>query len=385
MPTSLRNRIRPPALAGLELAQRQRTLKIVLWIVLAAAIALGLVNFAIRAIPETIVLFAAAAVCVPALLLNGRGKYMLASGIATLVILTTIIFNMYQGHGVHDSAMVAVPLFVMFGPLLYGRRAVPFFLVIGLISVVAIAALEMNGVIRTAMPASPADLAALTVLVACAGILVWVIMSNLEGNLERARRSEAEVRVAYDHTLEGWARALEHRDEETEGHARRVVSLCLRLAKEWGFSEEEMQHIRRGALLHDIGKMALPDDVLLKRGPLSRRERTIMRRHTTLAESMLGGIEYLRPALSIPLAHHENWDGTGYPKGLQGRRIPLQARIFSVVDRYDALRSPRPYRKAWPKSRVIGYIRENSGKMFDPQVVETFLRLHKEGAFGRVK
>jgi putative nucleotidyltransferase with HDIG domain len=232
------------------------------------------------------------------------------------------------------------------------------------------------------MPASFSELTSLSVLVTCAGILVWVIMSNLEGNLERARKSESDLRVAYDHTLEGWARALEERDEGTVGHARRVVNLCVRLAQEWGFDEEELQHLRRGALLHDIGKMALPDDVLLKRGPLSPRERTIMRRHTTIAGSMLGGIAYLRPALSIPLAHHEHWDGTGYPKGLKGRRIPLQARIFSVVDHYDALSSPRPYRKAWPKSKVIAYLRENSGKIFDPEVVETFLRLHEEGAFG---
>ena len=263
MPTPPRTRTRRIELRPIEQAQRRRTLAIVLWIVIAAAVALAFVNLSIGAIPETIVLFAAAIVCLPALALNARGEYLPASGITTLVILTAIVFNMYQGHGVHDSAIVAVPLFVMFGPLLYGRRAVPLFLALGLASVAIIAALEMNGVIQTAMPASFADVASLSVLVTCSGILVWVIMSNLEGNLERARTSESDLRVAYDHTLEGWARALEHRDEGTEGHARRVVNLCLRLAEEWGFSEEELQHIHRGALLHDIGKMALPDNVLL--------------------------------------------------------------------------------------------------------------------------
>jgi putative nucleotidyltransferase with HDIG domain len=383
MPTPPRSRSRTAELTQLELTQRKRTLAIVLWIVIGAAVALGFVNLSIRAIPETLVLFAAAVVCLPALLLNARGRYLLASGIATLVILAAIVFNMIQGHGTHDSAVVAVPLFVMFGPLLYGRRAVPVFLGLGLASVAVVASLEMNGVIQTAMPASFADLASLSVLVTCAGILVWVIMSNLEGNLERARRSEADLRVAYDHTLEGWARALEQRDEGTVGHARRVVNLSVRLAKEWGIGDEELQHIRRGALLHDIGKMALPDDVLLKPGPLNPREKAIMKRHTTIAGSMLGGISYLREALSIPLAHHEHWDGTGYPKGLKGRRIPLQARLFSVVDHYDALSSPRPYRKAWPKRRVIAYLRENSGKIFDPDVVDAFLRLHEQGAFGK--
>ena len=367
----------------MEQAQRKQTLATVLWIVIGAATALALVNLSIRAIPETIVLIATAVVCLPALLLNARGQYLLASGIATLVILATIVFNMYQGHGIHNSAIVSVPLFVMLGPLLYGRRAVPLFLALGLASVAVVVALEMNGVLQTAMPASFADLGALSVLVLCAGILVWVIMSNLEGNLKRARKSESDLRGAYDHTLEGWAKALEQRDQETEGHARRVADLCLRLAKEWGFSGESLQHIRRGALLHDIGKMAIPDDVLLKPGPLNPRERTIMRRHTTVAGRMLRGISYLQPALSIPLSHHEHWDGTGYPKGLKGRRIPLQARIFSVVDHYDALNSPRPYRRAWPKSKVIAYIRENSGKVFDPEVVETFLRLHAQGAFGK--
>ena len=273
MPTPPRTPSRPAELNPLEQEQRKRTLAIVLWIVIGAAVALGFVNLSIGAIPETIVLFAAAVVCLQALLLNARGQYLLASGIATLVILTTIVFNMYQGHGVHNSAVVSVPLFVMFGPLLYGRRAVPLFLALGLTSVAAVAALEMTGVIQTAMPANFADLASLSVLVTCAGILVWVIMSNLEGNLERARKSESDLRVAYDHTLEGWARALEHRDEGTVGHARRVVNLCVRLAREWGFGEEELQHIHRGALLHDIGKMAIPDDVLLKPGPLSPRER----------------------------------------------------------------------------------------------------------------
>ena len=378
-----KNPISASTLSAVELRQRRRTLAIVLWITLGAAVLLGFVNLFIGAIPETVVLFGAALLCVPALLLNQRGRYLLASGIATVLILTTIVFNMYQGHGIHDSAVVALPIFVMFGPLLYGRRGMPLFLALGLASVVAIAILEMNGVITTAMPASRADIASLSVLILCSGFLVWVIMSNLEGNLERARRSEADLRLAYDHTLEGWAKALEFRDQGTEGHAQRVVNLCMRLAQEWGFNEEDMQHIRRGALLHDIGKMAIPDEILLKPAPLNGRERTIMRRHTTVARDLLAGIPFLRPALSIPLSHHENWDGSGYPKGLKGRRIPLQARIFAVVDHYDALNSPRPYRKAWPKRKVIAYIRANAGSIFDPEVARVFLRLHDQKAFGR--
>jgi putative nucleotidyltransferase with HDIG domain len=370
-------------LAAHELAQRQRTLAVILWITFGAAVVLGLNNLLIPAIPETIVLFAAAALCIPAMLLNQRGHYMPASVSATVIVLIAIVYNLYQGHGIHDSAVVAVPIFVMFGPLLFGRRALPLFLVLGIASVALIAALEMGGVINTAMRAGIPDVVSLSILVLCSGVLVWVIMSNLEGNLERARRSEHNLRVAYDHTLEGWAKVLEYRDRETEGHSRRVVNLCMRLAKEWGFSGEDMEHIHRGALLHDIGKLALPDEILFKRGPLSPGEWNVMRRHVTFARDMLKDIAFLRPALHIPYGHHEHWDGTGYPQGLKGRQIPIEARIFAVVDTYEALSSPRPYRKAWPRRKTVAYIRANAGKLFDPDVAGVFLRLHKEKAFGR--
>lgn len=370
-------------LTAAEHLQRKRTLAIVLWITLGAAVVLGVVNLLIGAMPEAIVLFAAAVLCVPTQILNQRGRYLLASAIATCLILTAIVFNMYQGQGIHDSAMVAVPLFVMFGPLLYGRRAVPYFLAMGMAAMLGISSLELSGLINKAMRATAADVAALSVLVLCSGTLMWVVMSNLEGNLDRARQSEAQLRAAYDHTLEGWARALEFRDRGTEGHSRRVVNLCMRLAREWGFTPEEMSDIRRGALLHDIGKMAIPDEILLKRGRLTDREREIMKRHTIVARELLADIPYLRPALSIPVAHHEHWDGSGYPRGLRGTRIPLHARIFSVVDHYDALSSPRPYRRAWPRERVIAHIRANAGRVFDPEVTAVFLRLYQEKAFGK--
>jgi HD-GYP domain-containing protein (c-di-GMP phosphodiesterase class II) len=290
---------------------------------------------------------------------------------------------MYQGHGVHDTAVVSVPLLVLLGPLLYGRRSVLLFLALGIASIVVIAGLEMNGIITTAMPASFADVAGLSVLVACAGTLVWVIVSNLEGNLRRARQSEAELRTAYDRTLESLASALAYRDWETQDHARRVVDLCVRLAKEWGLKDEQLRHIRRGALLHDIGKLAVPDRILLKPGPLSQDEWKTMRRHTAYAGRMLAGIPYLRPALAIPLSHHECWDGTGYPQRLKGRQIPVQARLFAIVDQYDALTSPRPYRKAWSKRRAIEHIKANSGRIFDPAVVSLFLRLYEQGELGR--
>ncbi len=189
------------------------------------------------------------------------------------------------------------------------------------------------------------------------------------------QQSNEELSRAYDATIEGWARALELRDAETEGHCRRVTELTVQLARKMAFPEEEMVHVRRGAILHDIGKMAIPDAILLKPGPLSEKERTIMEQHTIYAYNLLSSIPFLRPALDIPYCHHEHWDGQGYPRGLRGEEIPLVARMFAVVDVWDALRSDRPYRDGWPPEQAAEYIREQAGTHFDPTVVETFLTM----------
>jgi putative nucleotidyltransferase with HDIG domain len=190
---------------------------------------------------------------------------------------------------------------------------------------------------------------------------------------ESLQRSNVDLALAYDSTIEGWARALDLRDEETEGHSRRVTELTLCIARELGMKDEELVHVRRGALLHDIGKMGIPDKILLKPGELDEEEWKIMKNHPNLAHDMLYPIEYLRPALDIPFYHHEKWDGTGYPKGLKGNEIPLAARIFAVVDVWDALLSDRPYRKAWTKEKATEYIQSQAGIHFDPGVVEVFL------------
>jgi PAS domain S-box-containing protein len=186
--------------------------------------------------------------------------------------------------------------------------------------------------------------------------------------------SNAELGLAYDSTLEGWASALELRDKETEGHTRRVTELTLRLAQALGVNKNELVQIYRGALLHDIGKMGVPDSIVLKPGPLTEEEWVIMRKHPQYAYDMLLPISYLRQALDIPYCHHEKWDGTGYPRSLKGGQIPLAARVFSVVDVWDALTSDRPYRKAWKAKKAKEYIYAQAGKQFDPKVVETFLR-----------
>jgi putative nucleotidyltransferase with HDIG domain len=195
---------------------------------------------------------------------------------------------------------------------------------------------------------------------------------------EEMSQSNISLVQSYDNTLEGWAMALEYRDLETEGHSRRVTDLTLRLAKQMGMREADLPHVRRGALLHDVGKMGIPDKILLKPGPLSEEEWVVMRNHPEYAHQMLRHIDFLRPALEIPYCHHEKWDGSGYPRGLKGDEIPLAARIFAVVDVWDALLSDRPYREAWPVEKAFEYVKEQSGKHFDPAVVEAFLSLQPQ-------
>jgi PAS domain S-box-containing protein len=191
--------------------------------------------------------------------------------------------------------------------------------------------------------------------------------------LDDLQRSNLELMLAYDATLEGWSRALDLRDRETEGHTQRVAELALRLARTMGFPAERLEHVRRGALLHDIGKMGIPDGILLKPGPLTEEEWQVMRMHPVYARDLLYPITYLRQAIDIPFCHHEKWDGTGYPRGLKGEEIPLPARIFAVVDVWDALLSDRPYRAAWSKEKALAHLQEQSGKHFDPKVVDVFL------------
>lgn len=185
--------------------------------------------------------------------------------------------------------------------------------------------------------------------------------------------SNTELIIAYDSTIEGWGRALELRDRETEGHTQRVTDLTVNVARNYGLSEKEIVHIRRGALLHDIGKMGIPDSVLLKEGPLTPEEEELMHKHPSYAFEMLAPIAYLRPALDIPYCHHEKWDGSGYPRGLKGEQIPLAARIFAMADNWDALISERRYRKPWPREKVVNHIRSQAGTHFDPDLVDIFL------------
>lgn len=189
------------------------------------------------------------------------------------------------------------------------------------------------------------------------------------------KRSNEELRQAYDATILGWSRAMDLRDQDTEGHTMRVTEMAINLARAMGITSDEMIHVRRGALLHDMGKLGVPDSILRKPGPLNEEEWAIMRCHPLYTYDMLSPIEFLRPALDIPFYHHEKWDGSGYPSGMKGEAIPLAARIFSVIDVYDALVSDRPYRPAWTVEKALEHIHDSSGSHFDPRVVEMFMKM----------
>jgi PAS domain S-box-containing protein/putative nucleotidyltransferase with HDIG domain len=187
-------------------------------------------------------------------------------------------------------------------------------------------------------------------------------------------RDITELSKSYDAAIVGWSRAMDARDKETEGHSQRVTEMTLRLARALGVSESKLVYFRWGALLHDIGKIGIPDSVLLKPGKLSDEEWAIMRKHPEIAYKMLSPIRFLGTAIEIPIYHHEKWNGTGYPLGLKGEQIPLSAQIFAVADVFDALCSDRPYREGWPKEKAVEYIKSEAGKHFSPLVVEVFLK-----------
>jgi putative nucleotidyltransferase with HDIG domain len=203
---------------------------------------------------------------------------------------------------------------------------------------------------------------------------IAVLAQSFNKMVQNMYRSKQDLIEAYDSTLEGWSKALELRDKETQGHTERVTDLTISLARKLGVDEEQISQIRRGAMLHDIGKMGISDNILLKAGPLTNEEWLIMHKHPQYALDILKDIEYLRPALEIPYNHHEWWDGTGYPCGLKGTQIPLGARLFAIVDTWDALRSDRPYHRRVSEEEALRLIRQEAGTHFDPNLVEFFIQ-----------
>ncbi len=375
MMARLRHAFRPTVLTPYEDEQRRKTLATSLWVICLTCLALGALNLRLGYVGDAHALFTASVATLFGVWLNYRGHVIAAGILASLMMFVAADYNLYNAGGIHDPGAVAYPVIVFLGGMFFGRRSIPIFTLLAVASLAGIAWLEISGRITTPYGADWDDILTQSIIVVAAGLVAVVVMNNHARNLERIKRSEEQILSAYDLTLEGLTRALEYHDRETEGHSRRVVDLAVRLAQELGLTGDALVNIRRGALLHDIGKLAISDSILLKKGPLTPAERRQMEEHTMIAFQMLSPIEFLKPSLDIPRSHHERWDGAGYPDGLAGEQIPLHARIFTVVDQWEALSSDRPYHPAWKKAKVIEHLRENSGKIYDPQVVEAFLRL----------
>jgi putative nucleotidyltransferase with HDIG domain len=345
-------------------------------LVLFASFFIGIENLQYHTWNSIIVLFILSFACIPLLILNYRGYYLIAALILSILILLAINFNLYDGDGILDSGIIAYPILITAGTLFFGKRASPYFALAANASIAVIDYLQINGVITpTIKPPTYISLIPIAILLLVSSVIVWIIVDTMEKNLLRVRESEFELIRNYDLTLEAWSKVLEYRDRETQDHSIRLVELSTQLARAVGCSEEQIINLRRGALMHDIGKLTIPDEILLKPDLLDGHERKIIEKHPVYAKQMLSGITFLEPAISVPYSHHERWDGEGYPDRLEGEAIPLLARIFAVVDAWDALNSDRVYRPAWPEDKIIAYLKENAGIRFDPNLVQAFLRL----------
>jgi putative nucleotidyltransferase with HDIG domain len=309
------------------------------------------------------------------------GHYRIA-GLGLLASVSAVMFyNFYIAGGIHDNAMVIFPVLIMFAGLLLGKRTVAAMTILVLAEISVLYWFTIRGVITPYEGRTHVDLQdfiTIVILILVSGILIWLTMNIIEKNILQTLESEKQLRHAYDQTIDGWGRALELFDEETEGHSLRVTNLTMEIARRLHMDEEDLEHIRRGTLLHDIGKMGIADEILNKPGPLTDEERKVIQQHPWQTYRLLKNIPFLVKALEIPFCHHERWDGTGYPRKLMGEEIPLPARIFSIVDNWDALTSDRPYRKAWPRDKVIEHLRKESGRMFDPGLVELVIQVIKE-------
>ena len=367
MVNMIRNFFKAPTHEEIEKFQKSRFLHIILIVFSFASVLLGVQNSKGNTNLD-IILFSIAVICLLCIPLNKRGYYTAVAGFVYVLFLTTITFSLIDGVGLMDAGMLAYPVFIIFSAFLFSTHVALVSTILSIGSIYLVLVLDQQGRLNPPVFSAESQFINVSILLIAVGISIVVVTQNW-------RKVLVNLNQAYDSTLEGWAKALELRDKETEGHSKRVTNLALDVAQHLGFAWEDLIHFRRGALLHDIGKMAISDEILQKPGPLTPDERKLIEAHPEQAKTMLEGIPYLQRALEIPYCHHERLDGSGYPQGLAGEEIPFSARIFAVVDVWDALTSDRPYRKAWSEEEALSYIRDNSGILFDPLCVDAFLEV----------
>ena len=361
----------PPTSSDYEQAQKAKFLHVALLVVLMGSLVIGWINLRQNATGLAVFLFVIGGFCLVGLKLNHEMHLRAVAFLLFSLVFLVTGYNLIDGAALHDPGVAAYPIFIIFSSFFFGKKAVPFSALASIASVGLIYWLAVRGFIKPSDEPTINRVLILSVLYVATAWLVWAIRNIWDETLMQLSQS-------YELTLQGWARALEYRDGETEGHTRRTTELSVALARKLGMSKEEIVHVRRGSYMHDIGKMAIPDRILLKPGPLDDDEMELMKRHPAIACDIISNIPFLQPAVAIPYSHHESWDGSGYPQGLKGAEIPLIARIFTVVDQWDALSSDRPYRTAWPAEKIRSYLLENAGKIYDPQIVMVFLAMLDE-------
>ena len=359
-----------PGYDSTEHSQKTRFLHIALLVVAVACILLGIINLQ-EEIYLPVSLFTASGVsllCIPA---NKDGHYTPVAIFMSSLMLALITYGLIAGVGLKDAGMLAYPTIIVFTFYLFNKKGFIYTTLASMVSVLIVYYFYQEGIATPARYTDDSQLRVILVILPTTSLLLWIIADNLD-------RTMKNLRDTYNQTLAGWGQALEYHDRETEGHSQRVVDATLELARRFGIRGEQLEYIRQGALLHDIGKMAIPDTILFKREGLSDEEWTLVKKHPIFARKMLEGIPFLQSSLDIPYSHHERWDGSGYPEGLCGEAIPFAARIFAVVDVWDALISERPYHQAWTEPQALDYIRNQSGQLFDPKVVDMFLKMREQ-------
>jgi putative nucleotidyltransferase with HDIG domain len=351
--------------------------RLLLWINISGCSVIGVVFWAARGWQETTLsLLMMGAVSGLLLILERIGHPQFAGFLLYLLVSIVITFNVSIGHGIYDEAMVVYPLMIVFSGLLFGKGSSVLVTGISLGQICLIYIFAQAGIVQPfegAVQLNLEDTITTIIIILVTGYIVWLVIDIIEKAVVRILESERNLEEAYTQTLIAWAKTLELRRREEPGHSARVSSLSCLFAEHVGLKSDQIKIIRQGSLLHDIGKMGIPESILLKSEAHDPEEKTLMRTHTRLGEGLVQDIEYLEGAREIIACHHERYDGKGYPDRLQGDEIPYSAQLFSVVDCWDSLRSDRPCRKAWTDEKTLKHIRNQSGKKFNPGVVQQFI------------
>lgn len=369
-----RQGIHPPKFD--EMIDLSNVLRFTFYVALGATLLISINMLQDGIEPSDISTFVLLAVTVVWFVIYMLGWHRFAGWGLIFSVSVVIAFNLSVEGGIHDNGMVIFPALIILAGLIFGKRIVPYVTLAILAEVSIIYWLTREGIVRPyggKIETLPHHIIAVVILLIVSGLMIWITLNVIENNIRKILVSEENLRQSYDDTINGWGHALELFDKETEGHSLRVTDLTLKIARELAFDAEELEHIRRGSLLHDIGKMGISDEILQKPGKLTPEERAEIEQHPIYAYHLLKDIPFLEKALDIPLYHHERWDGAGYPHKLAAEEIPVAARIFTIVDHYDALTSDRPYRGAWSKAETLAYLKENSGVIFDPEILKIFL------------